>query len=69
MHQLLRAPGSKVTYAPLERDGDGALNSWSMRTVPVKYSAGPLAEGCDPFFLKLHVDSFYAVTVEAMTDS
>src|SRR5918911_4009179 len=49
--QLLRAPGSKVTYAPLERDGDGALKSWSMRTVPVKYSAGPLADGCDPFFL------------------
>src|SRR5438067_11296666 len=49
--QLLRAPGSKVTYAPLERDGAGALNSWSMRTVPVKYSAGPRAEGCDPLRL------------------
>src|SRR5207302_3574200 len=49
--QLLRAPGSNVTYAPLERDGDGALNSWSMRTVPVKYSAGPRADGWDPFFL------------------
>src|SRR5438067_9994920 len=47
--QLLRAPGSKVTYAPLARAGAGALKSWSIRTVPVKYSAGPLAEGCDPF--------------------
>src|SRR2546423_3813435 len=49
--QLLRAPGSKVTYAPLEREGAGALNSWSIRTVPVKYSAGPRADGWDPFFL------------------
>src|SRR5687767_4817095 len=49
--QLLRAPGSKVTTPPLTRDGAGALKSWSMRTVPVKYSAGPLAEGCDPFRL------------------
>src|SRR6267378_6359427 len=43
--QLLRAPGSNVTYAPLARAGDGALKSWSMRTVPVKYSAGPCADG------------------------
>src|SRR3954451_18329805 len=49
--QLLRAPGSKVTYAPLVRAGAGARKSWSMRTVPVKYSAGPLADACDPFFL------------------
>src|SRR4029079_17141883 len=46
-----RAPGSKVTLAPRARAGSGASNRGSMRTVPVKYSAGPLLEGCEPFFL------------------
>src|SRR2546423_9898035 len=46
-----RAPGSNVTYAPRARAGSGASNSGSMRTVPVKYSSGPLPEGCDPFDL------------------
>src|SRR5581483_11688282 len=42
---------SKVTSAPLARAGSGALNSGSTRTLPVKHSAGPLAEGCEPFRL------------------
>src|SRR5947209_8439726 len=49
--QLLRAQGSNVTYAPLVRAGCGALKSGSIRTVPVKYSAGPRAEGSDPLRL------------------
>src|ERR1700731_2280902 len=44
----VRAPGSKVTLAPTARAGAGALNSGSTRTVAVKYSAGPLPEGCEP---------------------
>src|SRR5258705_8177122 len=52
-----RAPGSNVTLAPRARAGSGASNRGSMRTVPVKYSAGPLAEGCEPclrtFIVKL----------------
>src|SRR5207244_4456331 len=49
--QLLRAHGSNVTLAPRAREGSGASNSGSTRTVPVKYSAGPLAEGREPFRL------------------
>src|ERR1700761_8322740 len=44
----LRAHGSKVTLAPLTRDWADASNSGSMRTLPVKYSAAPLPEGCEP---------------------
>jgi hypothetical protein len=47
----VRAPGSKVTLAPTTRAGAGALKSGSTRTVPVKYSAGPLPEGCEPLRL------------------
>src|SRR5438477_6201382 len=47
----VRAPGSKVTLAPTARAGAPAANRGSMRTVPVKYSAGPLPEGCEPFLL------------------
>src|SRR5580704_13631564 len=47
----VRAPGSKVTLAPLARAGAGAANSGSMRTVPVNQSAGPLPEDCDPLRL------------------
>src|SRR5436305_7132681 len=43
------APGSNVTLAPRTRAGSGASNNGSIRTVPVKYSSGPLAEGCVPF--------------------
>src|SRR5438034_11445805 len=49
--QAVRAPGSKVTLAPVTRAGSGASNSGSIRTVPVNQSAGPLFEGCDPFLL------------------
>src|SRR5581483_3397959 len=47
----LRAPGSKVTLAPLNCAGPGDWNSGSMRTAPVKYPAGPLLAPCDPFRL------------------
>src|SRR3989440_2829320 len=46
--QAVRAPGSNVTLAPTARAGSGASNRGSIRTVPVKYSAGPLPEGCEP---------------------
>ena len=51
MCQAVRAPGSKVTRAPATRAGSGGLNSGSMRTVPVNYSAGPLPDGCAPLRL------------------
>ena len=51
--QRVRMPGR--AGARLERDpyartraGSGACNSGSMRTAPVKYSALPLPEGCEP---------------------
>src|SRR3954454_21654637 len=44
----MRAPGSHVTYAPDVRAGSCGRKSGSTRTEPVKYSAGPLVEGCDP---------------------
>src|SRR5437899_806989 len=47
----VRAPGSNVTLAPTTRAGSGASNRGSMRTAPVKYSAGPLPEGCAPLLL------------------
>src|SRR5208283_2229252 len=49
--QAVRAAGSKVTLAPKTRAGEGALKSGSTRTAPVKYSAGPLPEGCEPLRL------------------
>src|SRR5207249_4468310 len=49
--QAVRAPGSKVTLAPSARAGAFAWNRGSMRTVPVKYSADPLLEGCEPLRL------------------
>src|SRR5438105_11299332 len=44
----LRALGSNVTYAPDARVDSFAWNSGSMRTEPVKYSAGAFCEGCIP---------------------
>ena len=44
----VRAPGSKVTVAPLTRAGAVVLNGASSRTVPVNYSAEPFAEACEP---------------------
>src|SRR6516162_2050104 len=49
--QAVRAPGSNVTNAAETRDGSVAWNSGSIRTLPVKYSAGPLAEDCEPLRL------------------
>jgi len=43
--------GSKVTLAQATRAGSGAVNSGSMRTVPVNHSAGPLVEACVPLRL------------------
>jgi hypothetical protein len=40
-------PGSNVTRPPDVRDGGFALNSGSMRTAPVKFSAGPWRDGCE----------------------
>src|SRR6266851_1992557 len=47
----VRAPGSNVTKAPRTRPGSDAWNSGSIRTLPVKYSSGPLVEGCEPLLL------------------
>jgi hypothetical protein len=47
----VRAPGSNMTLAPTARAGSFARNRGSMRTVPVKYSAGPFVEGCEPLRL------------------
>src|ERR687884_990225 len=47
----VRAPGSKVTRAIDTRAGSGGLLSGSIRTVPVKYSSGPLPDGCEPLRL------------------
>ncbi|MNV34146.1 hypothetical protein D3C71_1255520 [compost metagenome] len=45
----VRAPGSNVTYEPVARVGPFGLgNRGSMRTVPEKNSAGPLADCCEP---------------------
>src|SRR6266404_9448731 len=49
-HAVL-APGSNVTLAPSARAGGFAWNRGSMRTAPVKYSAGPLLEVREPLFL------------------
>src|SRR5579863_1585192 len=49
--QAVRAPGSKVTLAPLTRAGWGRSNSGSILTVPVNQSAGPFADGCEPLVL------------------
>src|SRR5687768_13232043 len=46
--QAVRAPGSKVTEEADEREGSSAENSGSMRAEPVKYSAGPTRDGCEP---------------------
>src|SRR5579864_4353503 len=46
-----RAPGSNVTLAPPNGVDPGAWNRGSMRTFPVKVSAGPCMEGCEPLRL------------------
>src|ERR1700677_1890899 len=47
----VRAPGSNVTVAAAARRDSLGWNKGSMRTVPVNQSAGPLADGCEPFLL------------------
>ena len=47
----VRAPGSNVTLAPTALAGSFAWNRGSMRTAPLKYSAAPLVEGCEPLRL------------------
>src|SRR6266436_9847996 len=47
----VRAPGSNVTLEPSARAGAFASNNGSILTVPVKYSAGPLLEACEPTLL------------------
>src|SRR5882762_7610667 len=47
----VRAPGSNVTLTPSARAGLGVWNKGSTRTAPVKYSSGPLLEGCEQFLL------------------
>src|SRR6516162_10129372 len=47
----VRAPGSNVTEALATRAGSGAWNRGSTRTDPVKFSPGPLPEGCEPLLL------------------
>ena len=55
--QAVRAPGSNATLAPRVCAGSGGSNRGSMRTVPVKYSAGPLEEGSEPILL-ISISSF-----------
>src|SRR5438132_7907150 len=45
----VRAPGSNVTRPPVACVYCEASNSGSMTTEPVKFGAGPLAEGRNPF--------------------
>src|SRR5215467_2615546 len=51
----VRAPGSNVTLAPRARAGSGASNRGSIRTLPVKYSAGPVPDGCEPLLVMFMV--------------
>jgi hypothetical protein len=52
------AQRSKVSLTPEEREGLFALNRGPMPTVPVKYSAGPLPEGCEPIRVILIICEF-----------
>jgi hypothetical protein len=54
----VRVHGSNVTLTPSRRAGSGGSNRGSIRTVPVKYSAGPLPEGCEPLRLISIVSHF-----------
>jgi hypothetical protein len=54
--QRMRVPRGARARFKRDRGGGGApaslgWNKGSMRTVPVNQSAGPLAEGCEPFLL------------------
>ena len=47
--QAVRAPGSKVTIAPPTRAGSSLWKRESIRTMPVKYSAGPFQMAASRF--------------------
>jgi len=57
--QAVRAPGSKVTLAPLTRAGFVRSNSGSIRTVQVNQSFGPFADGWEPLFLISNLPPFF----------
>src|ERR1700742_5098350 len=59
------APGSKVTSAQLTREGSCACDRGSMRTLPVKYSSGPLPVGCEPLFL---ISILFAPSLDAFVN-
>jgi len=50
-----------VTLALRTRAGSGASNNGSMRTLPVKYSAGPLLELCEPGLLISIVETSFPI--------
>ena len=50
--QAVRAPGSNVTNAPPIREGAVPWKRESIRTDPVKYSACPWLDGCEPLRLR-----------------
>jgi hypothetical protein len=52
------SPGSGFTNAPKTRAGSGGSKRGSIRTEPVKFSAGPLREDCEPLRLISIFSSF-----------
>ena len=50
-HESMAQKLEQKLLTPSARAGSFAWNNGSMRTVPVKYSAGPLLEGCEPLLL------------------
>jgi len=54
--QAVRAPGSKVTFAPAVRAGALAWNNISTRTPPVNQSDGPFVD-CRELFLLISIGS------------
>src|SRR5207245_9357797 len=57
----VRAPGSNVTREPDARAGAFAWNRGSTRTEPVKFSADPCREGCEPLRMILIAPSSLGV--------
>src|SRR5438105_2028754 len=51
MCHAVRAPGSNVTLTPSARAGLLVWKRGSIRTLPVKFAAGPLTEACEPLLL------------------
>ena len=65
----VRAAGSNVTMAPPVRAGVSPLNGVSIRTEPVKYSAGPFVDGCEPLRLMSIAGSPMACGVRCFSNS